>query len=129
MSNEATDKQVVPHGQGRDITTLIKEDILTENFLVPEEGLKTLELWARSAALYLKMRLNPGLEQFGQTPIAKTEVAHAMIRDFEDRAKMGEKKYGERLKAFNGRNALIDALQEAYDQWIYLRQNREEKEV
>ncbi len=42
--------------------------------------------------------------------------------DLERRAIDGEKKYGQRLKPFNGRDALIDAYQEAIDLTLYLRQ-------
>lgn len=46
--------------------------------------------------------------------------------DLEARAVMGEQTYGERLKAHNGRNPLIDAYQEALDLAMYLRQAIEE---
>lgn len=39
-----------------------------------------------------------------------------------ERAEAGEKKYGTRLQTFNGRNALIDAYQEAQDAVMYLAQ-------
>jgi len=42
--------------------------------------------------------------------------------DLERRAIDGEKKYGQRLKPHNGRDALIDAYQEAMDLTLYLRQ-------
>lgn len=42
---------------------------------------------------------------------------------------MGEQKYGTRLQTFNGRNALIDAYQEALDLVMYLRQKFLEEEM
>jgi len=42
--------------------------------------------------------------------------------DLEGRAEIGKRKYGERLRACNGRDALIDAYQEALDLCVYLRQ-------
>ena len=42
--------------------------------------------------------------------------------DFEARAKAGEAKYGTLLRANNGRDALMDAYQEAVDLCMYLRQ-------
>lgn len=42
--------------------------------------------------------------------------------DIEERDKIGEKKYNTRLQAFNGRDALVDAYQEALDLVVYLRQ-------
>lgn len=47
--------------------------------------------------------------------------------DIEARAVEGEKTYGERLKAFNGRSGLTDAYQEAVDLVVYLRQVLEER--
>lgn len=47
--------------------------------------------------------------------------------DIEARAVEGEKTYGERLKAFNGRSGLTDAYQEAVDLTVYLRQVLEER--
>lgn len=48
-------------------------------------------------------------------------------KDIEDRNETGIKKYGTALQAFNGRNSLIDAYQEALDLVVYLRQAIEEK--
>lgn len=129
MENVATNQQKKPKGTGRFIHKLQQEDTLTEDFLVPEKGLLTVELWMRSAALYLKMRIEPGLSQVGEKLVADPVVAHAIIRDIEARADLGTEKYGEALRAFNGRDALVDAYQEVLDAWVYLRQNREEKEV
>jgi len=50
------------------------------------------------------------------------DVTNLVKEDLEERAKEGEQKYGERLTTFNGRDALIDAYQEALDLALYLRQ-------
>lgn len=50
------------------------------------------------------------------------DIATLVQQDIERRAQVGEKKYGERLMANNGRNALVDAYQEALDLCMYLRQ-------
>ena len=55
------------------------------------------------------------------------EVTPLVIKDLELRSKMGKEKYGETLRAFNGRNALVDAYQEALDLVQYLRQLLEEQ--
>lgn len=55
------------------------------------------------------------------------DIISLVAYDLEERAKKGEETYGERLKPFNGRNALIDAYQEALDLAIYLRQAIEEQ--
>ena len=46
--------------------------------------------------------------------------------DIDGRMALGKKKYGEELRAFNGRSALLDAYEEAIDLTMYLRQALEE---
>lgn len=55
------------------------------------------------------------------------EIHPMVIEDIERRAELGEERYGERLRAHNGRSALIDAYEEALDLAIYLRQEIEER--
>lgn len=55
-------------------------------------------------------------------------IVDLVKKDLERRAEVGEKKYGTKLQAFNGRDALIDAYQEALDLCVYLRQCIEESE-
>lgn len=55
-------------------------------------------------------------------------VIDAVVRDLEQRSVDGEKKYGTKLKTFNGRNPLIDAYQEALDLAMYLKQAIMEQE-
>lgn len=50
-----------------------------------------------------------------------------VLADLTNRALEGREKYGEALKANNGRNALWDAYQEALDLAMYLRQAIEEQ--
>jgi hypothetical protein len=49
-----------------------------------------------------------------------------LIADALDRDAFGSRKYGTRLQAFNGRDPLVDAYQEALDLTVYLRQAIEE---
>jgi len=50
-----------------------------------------------------------------------------VVKDIEDRAIMGKKRYSTYLRAHNGRDALVDAYQEALDMVMYLRQAIEER--
>ncbi len=50
------------------------------------------------------------------------DVAELVHKDLESRIETGKKKYGERLTTHNGRDALVDAYQEALDLIVYLRQ-------
>jgi len=54
------------------------------------------------------------------------DIATLVQADIEARAQKGLRTYGERLKPNNGRDALVDAYQEALDLCMYLRQIIEE---
>lgn len=45
-----------------------------------------------------------------------------VFTDMRERDQMGQRKHGTRLQANNGRDALVDAYQEALDLVVYLRQ-------
>ena len=49
-------------------------------------------------------------------------VQRLVIADIEDRIKIGVERYGTPLQTFNGRNADLDAYEEAMDLTIYLKQ-------
>lgn len=49
-------------------------------------------------------------------------IQDAVIADIEDRKKIGIERYGTPLQAFNGRDALRDAYEEAIDLCMYLKQ-------
>lgn len=55
------------------------------------------------------------------------DIIDLVIHDLNSRGDVGVSRYGERLRAFNGRDPLIDAYQEALDLCIYLRQVIEER--
>lgn len=55
------------------------------------------------------------------------DIAELVKIDIDARSELGKSKYGERLQAHNGRDALLDAYQEALDLCQYLRQALEER--
>ncbi len=57
----------------------------------------------------------------------KTSILELVQIDLQARSDMGLKKYGTRLFSHNGRDALMDAYQEALDPVMYLRQLIEER--
>lgn len=59
----------------------------------------------------------------------RQSIHDLVIADIEDRKQFGLEKYGTTLQANNGRNALLDAYQEALDLACYLRQVLEESNV
>jgi hypothetical protein len=65
-------------------------------------------------------------------PMPKPSDSPAMqdlvIADIEERKRIGIERYGQLLKAHTGRDALVDAYQEALDLCIYLRQVLYERE-
>jgi hypothetical protein len=63
-------------------------------------------------------------------PVGKgSRVVPQVCLDLMAREAMGEKKYGEKLRCFNGRRALVDAYQEALDLCVYLKQCLLEEEA
>jgi hypothetical protein len=71
----------------------------------------------------------PGLSKAEPPPIANDRVAvwDLVIADMRERDQSGRAKYGTPLQAGNGRDALVDAYQEALDLVVYLRQAIEER--
>lgn len=57
-------------------------------------------------------------------PVANDNVCvwDLVRKDINDREAYGIRKYKTRLQPFNGRDALVDAYQEALDLSVYLRQ-------
>ena len=54
-------------------------------------------------------------------------VWYLVIKDMNQRNEFGRKKYGTPLKAFNGRDVLKDAYEEALDLCVYLKNAIEER--
>jgi hypothetical protein len=72
----------------------------------------------------------PAPEATGTQPPPKgrgRDITPLVIADLEARSAQGALKYGEPLRAENGRDALMDAYQEALDLCQYLRQCIEER--
>ncbi len=57
------------------------------------------------------------------------DITNLVSNDLELRAKKGVETYGKRLQPSNGRNALVDAYQEALDLGVYLKQRLLEEEA
>jgi len=63
------------------------------------------------------------------SPKGDGKIILELVReDFEARANAGKLKYGIELRAHNGRDALMDAYQEAVDLCMYLRQAMYERD-
>lgn len=73
------------------------------------------------------MALSSIKDQPPPQPNNQPAVWDLVKKDIEERDRVGVERYGTRLQPFNGRNALIDAYQEALDLVVYLRQAIEEQ--
>lgn len=67
------------------------------------------------------MTLSDTTTQPAPKPNDKPGVWGLVIQDMGERDAFGAAKYGTRLQPFNGRDALVDAYQEALDLVVYLR--------
>lgn len=66
--------------------------------------------------------MNPAATPQPPPQPGRQEVLALVLQDLQDRAVIGEPKYGVRLMTHNGRDAMWDAYQEALDLAMYLRQ-------
>jgi hypothetical protein len=57
-----------------------------------------------------------------------TPIWEMVIADMQERDRVGRQRYGTPLQANNGRDALLEAYQEALDLVVYLRQAIEERQ-
>lgn len=70
------------------------------------------------------------LTDFSILPLERDEYVLDKVKDdINLRDNTGKQKYGVRLQAFNGRNALQDVYEEKLDALVYLRQAIEENEI
>lgn len=69
------------------------------------------------------------IEQVQPIPNASIPIGELVVNDIRERMEIGRERYGVYLQANNGRDALIDAYQEALDLAHYLRQMIEERNV
>jgi hypothetical protein len=76
---------------------------------------------------YLEEKLMNAAEIQAMPNGSGADICEMVKQDLEARAELGVTKYGERLLANNGRDALLDAYQEALDLCMYLRQEIEER--
>lgn len=58
----------------------------------------------------------------------KTDIGDLVINDIKARIELSKVKYGTVLQSYNGRDALMDAYQEAIDLCMYLKQAMEERD-
>lgn len=80
------------------------------------------------AAVEDMRREREGYNAYEPAPTGQgTVIVDLVLKDLKDRAEVGLAKYKTYLRADNGRDALVDAYQEAMDLVMYLRQAIEER--
>lgn len=68
------------------------------------------------------------IEQPAPIPTDGKPIWNLVMEDMQARSLVGERRYGVKLQAHNGRDALRDAYEEALDLAVYLRQAIEERD-
>ncbi len=68
-------------------------------------------------------------EQRAPKPSKGMPIWELVVADMRMRDEIGRQRYGTPLQAHNGRDALVDAYQEALDLCVYLRQAIEERQI
>lgn len=115
---DATTRQPLPTEGGADVNEALQYDLLclrsNIDVKIPEPIMHLIQL-----AMAIKADLN-GVPKDAAVPIH--ELLPEVEKDLSDRIEMGAKKYGSRLKAFNGRNVLLDWYQEVLDAIEYGKQ-------
>jgi len=69
------------------------------------------------------------IDQPPPVPNGKRPVWELVVEDMQERDRVGRQRYGTPLQPHNGRDALVDAYQEALDLAVYLRQRIEEEKT
>lgn len=78
----------------------------------------------------MKIRQTPGNADNPPPQASTSPAMWDLVRaDIEERDRVGQQRYGTRLQANNGRDALVDAYQEALDLVVYLRQVIYERDI
>ena len=114
----------------------IVEDVIAAAAAVPQALDRLSEearaAWAGQLATdVMAERRAAGLSepQPAPQPSAHPPVWDLVVHDMHERDAFGERKYGMRLRAFDGRSTLADAYQEALDLAVYLRKRLYEEQA
>jgi hypothetical protein len=105
------------------VDILIFKRQTTQRVIVNSTILKCVIIVFVIAGYYLR-RIMMGINAPEPPPTisGNPHVWSLVMEDMYDRDATGKQKYGTHLQPFNGRDALIDAYQEALDLVVYLRQ-------
>ncbi|MCU1301741.1 MAG: hypothetical protein JWQ87_2025 [Candidatus Sulfotelmatobacter sp.] len=125
-------KQPTPAGEGEDVTNLVIADLENPDLREAARRFRVADLYESYLtliALAYDLRLKLSDEELGNDISAENphQVFRALQADLLRRAIGGEKKYGTKLKTFNGRSAVLDELQEVYDAIMYNRQELQQQ--
>lgn len=125
-------KQPAPTGDGEDVTNLVIADLENPELREAVRRFRAADLYESYLvliALAYDYRLKLSADELGNDISAENphQVFRALQADLIRRADGGEKKYGTRLRTFNGRSAVLDGYQELLDAINYNRQELQQK--
>jgi hypothetical protein len=125
-------KQPTPTGEGEDVSTLVIADLENPDMREAVKRFRCATLYETYLALIAiayDLRLKLSEDELDNDVSAENphSVFRAMQADIIRRVMGGEKKYGTRLKTFNGRSAVLDLYQEVADAINYNRQKLQEQ--
>lgn len=112
--------QPMPHGTGRRIAPLFKQYLLD-----PEITLNAPRSWEDLRDMVTQCICFVIRERAGRA-MPYSEVLRVAAEMVDEREELGVKKYGEGLRADNGRDCMLDELQELLDAGMYATQKIEE---
>lgn len=104
----------------RDLEKLLTN--VEDNSRDNEYHITNVKLWVDSWREYFRKSTPGTAQQITPTQNDHPAVWDMVMEDIKERDQKGIQTYGTRLQPFNGRDALVDAYQEALDLVVYLRQ-------
>jgi hypothetical protein len=124
--SDANFTQTNPHGTGRYIAPLFKEYVLDERGAYGTVGIRVPKTVQELRDYVFACIVFVVCERAGGV-LRSNEIRRDIAQMIDDRNALGEKKYGEGLRADNGRDVLLDLLQELLDAGMYATQAEEER--
>ena len=124
------DQVIVPHYDGKTVFEVVGEP---DNLHLYTYSVQCFHRGALTFFSFFEDEMSPAptsaaIPQASPRP-GRALVLDAVLADLKERADVGRQKYGTLLETNKGRDALMDAYQEALDLVMYLKQTLMEREA